>query len=463
MKVVNFVRKNDRGALQRAGKPRGHREERKIIVKHVNWMPLELFLLILWWAICSWIVIGFPGCAAGTLGSDESETTPAQHCDVREARYPTTMEEFAHLYAGRGFLVDNVHLGRDLLLGEGREIHPIACGIIRIYRSANGYGTLVVVVEHTLPEPMVVRTGSGSILTIRQFVSIYGHLRGTSARSGGYALPWRVGSLVTPQDVIGYVQVGSLNGDGAEHLHLGIRLQNAREAELSDASWFRGYDATPSQRRWFADPATFLPQLLHAVEGTSFTDASVDASVPFDAGVAPPVSSMDAGVRSIDASLPTADHPAVDSSVMDVPPVSGRDAGLPPAATRQTRYEFRVRSDAGWNATSPFRLRNQWWASQVCRNTGVTEPEHLADGWVRCDLPDRVTPFDGSFYTPLHPDWGDAGQLGTVANTPDRCTPTRGAEWRLTDLSSGRLLFEGPVSGLRCIGVGTQDRLILPE
>jgi hypothetical protein len=80
-----------------------------------------------------------------------------------------------------------------------------------------------------------------------------------------------VGDVVTPEDVIGYVQTDALNGDGNHHLHLGVRLQSFEEASATDASWFRGYDAVPSQRRFFADPAEFLPLLRLYLQGSGGT------------------------------------------------------------------------------------------------------------------------------------------------------------------------------------------------
>jgi hypothetical protein len=184
-------------------------------------------------------------------------------CTVQAVRYPTTAADFSALYRGRGFYTDGNHLGRDLVIAEGVPIFPIACGTVQVYRSAVGYGSLVAVVEHELPYPVVVENGVGASVSVTRFLSIYGHVRRTPEANGNAPLPYSVGSQVTANDVLGYIQNAAHNGDGEEHLHLGIRLQSASEAANVDRNWFRGYDSEdPSQRRWYADPATFLRTLM---------------------------------------------------------------------------------------------------------------------------------------------------------------------------------------------------------
>lgn len=207
------------------------------------------------------------GCVEGRVEGASGDDTSVQSvggCTVSSVRYPTTEGEFLRLYAGRGFLVDGVHIGRDILLSEGTAIYPIACGTVRVYRAAQGYGTLVVVLEHHLPSAIMVRNGVGESVFVQDFLSIYGHLRATTSRTGGTRLPWRDGDVVRPDQIIGYVQHDADNGDGEEHLHLGVRLQSAADAARVDPStWFAGYDSDRSRRRWYADPALFLTALLN--------------------------------------------------------------------------------------------------------------------------------------------------------------------------------------------------------
>jgi hypothetical protein len=207
-----------------------------------------------------------PGCGQGQVDAGEEGvlTQSVVGCTVSSVRYPTSETEFSHLYAGRGFLADGVHVGRDINLGEGTAIYPVACGTIRVYRSAEGYGTLVVAVEHHLATPITVANGVGERVSVQDFLSIYGHLRATTLRTGGARLPWREGDTVRPEQIIGYVQNAADNGDGEEHLHLGIRLQTMADAARVDpAAWFAGYDRDHVRRRWYADPALFMPALLH--------------------------------------------------------------------------------------------------------------------------------------------------------------------------------------------------------
>jgi hypothetical protein len=305
---------------------------------------------------------------------------------------------------------------------------------------------------------------------VSTLLSIYGHLRSTSEASGrGIPTGLRVGDTVNADTVIGYIEHRSMNGDGDEHLHFGIRLQSASSAQRSDPTgWFRGYDTTPSQRSWFTDPAAFIREQARTASSTPPS----------------PVYDMDAAVRDVPVAMPrrriandVISPPAADvwmdaglSSVADIvaaPPLdvlrSMPDIVTippdPPPPPRRYRYEFRVRSSL--RVSPPYILRDHWWGMVQCDNTGQPRAEFV-DGWARCDAA-RLELFDGSVLLPDHLDWGDQGQIGTVANTPQRCTPTVGAEWRIRDLASQRILFEGPVSGLLCRPVGSQDRLVFPE
>ena len=96
------------------------------------------------------------------------------------------------------------HLGEDSAHRHHDPIHAIANGIVRYSGKATGYGR-VVVVEHQLPDGV-------------RLCSIYGHLCGHA----GYPLTPK-GSTVVAGEVVGYIGDAYENGDGREHLHLGIR------------------------------------------------------------------------------------------------------------------------------------------------------------------------------------------------------------------------------------------------
>jgi murein DD-endopeptidase MepM/ murein hydrolase activator NlpD len=126
-------------------------------------------------------------------------------------------------YGGRSFYYDNIHLGEDINLTEGTAIRAIADGKILEYRNATGYGNLVVIIEHEV-DATVFNDNSfhfyngqmkTKTLTGNKFCAIYGHLRKGN-------LSWSKGNYVSKGDIIGYVENDVYNGDGAEHLHLGI-------------------------------------------------------------------------------------------------------------------------------------------------------------------------------------------------------------------------------------------------
>lgn len=549
-------------------------------------------------------------------------------CTLGTIGYPVMdRRAYTRTYRGRSFYADGNHLGLDLSYPEGTAVYPIGPGIIRVYRPATGYGTLVVVIEHCARLRFEATNGLGRVIQGQRFLTIYGHLRRTTGYNSGRSLSWSVGDVVTPYDIVGYIQRDSDNGDGAEHVHLGVRLQGMQEAIRSDPSaWFRGYDSRASQRQWFADPARFYRELADQItlldEGDAYVETPFpaptaardagppvpdvpmipDASVPMrDAGPPPspppsvdasppptpidvpspprpppppPPPSVDAGPPPVDVPLvrdvgppdrgprescngsdddgdglidedflcvlgrqvelcsthcgsigyircelptcqpgttchlflerclggadddcdglrdcadpdcasdpscvvrdagPSSPPPPLDAGALPVdvfvpPPPPPPDAPRPSADTGSMssaviRYEFRVLESSGWGAIAPFRLRDRWWTMMRCENTGTTFMEPREEGWYRCDLRGRLSPFVGSFYSPLHSDWGDRGNLGTVGNSPERCTPTEGVEWRITDLVTGTSIFRGTSAELPCVGEGSQDRHRLP-
>ena len=650
-------------------------------------------------------------------------------CVANAFRYPTTAEAFASTYNGRRFYADSNHLGHDIAYAEGVPIHPIGCGTLKVYRPATGYGTLVAAVEHRLSEPMELENGRGERVTVQTILSIYGHLRPTTlARGGGTNTGLRVGDTVNTDDVLGYIERDADNGDGAEHLHLGIRLQSAMEAERTDASWFRGYDEGNRYKGSYADPATTLPMLVqrgvevrwhpegtiiatgngtrfwmldeegmrHEIAATDlrrerFLDRIVPVSnaeaacyrdgagfaasplddpprlirstsratvyevrlrsrtswefISFEAfrswGWTPadvemlsdtsvslllagtvrqgmrrlrdgslvkareasdvfvvaggrrypiadwsillalgygtfPIYEVDAdalhAVAGPTGSLITTDtiracaHPSpcltgrcdagtrggggieADVSVLDAPspskpsaetcnglddddngridedfvcPLGARGSNCvtscgaigyrvcvaptcdwspvcstypencsdtidndcdgqidcmdadclptsvciprPDASTplASMRYEFRIDPASGWATSGQAFLRDRYWAPVTCLNGSRAQMSREGD-WYRCDTLAAVTPFVGSFYDPAHTDWGDRGHLGTVGNAPDRCTPTSGIEWRITNLRTAGT-WQGFASHLPCASVGSQDRHALPS
>lgn len=257
-------------------------------------------------------------CATGVPDAPRDETikpTLHERCVAEAFRYPVAAERFSMLYAGRSFLADGVHLGHDVALTEGTTVSPIACGRLVVYRAATGYGTLVAVVEHTLAHSVSLRNGDGELVSVSKFLSIYGHIRPRLA--DGRMLAWREGDEVSIDDVLGTVENDARNGDGAEHLHLGMRLQSRADAERVDASWFRGYDAEPSLRRYFTDPVDALRVLMDAFD--TYTVASPDASLVSMADVPRDVALSVDLAPVVDGSLDAGTTDAFDASdVLDV-------------------------------------------------------------------------------------------------------------------------------------------------
>ena len=161
-------------------------------------------------------------------------------------------------YGGRVFGANNRHLGEDVTnppRGEepgqdGAPVRAIGDGWVKIYRPSNGYGQLVVVIEHDLGRPYSFPNYYGTPVETSTILSIYGHLRSCQGRD--YAPPctdipyvndpYSHEVWVPEGKIIGYVNNHPYNGAGYEHLHFGIRLSSAAYAASQDPTgWFRGY------------------------------------------------------------------------------------------------------------------------------------------------------------------------------------------------------------------------------
>jgi murein DD-endopeptidase MepM/ murein hydrolase activator NlpD len=161
-------------------------------------------------------------------------------------QYPVTPYEPGS-YAGRTFYCCRdgnygAHLGEDVAQPEGAPVRAIGPGIVKKYGRATGYGELVVVVEHDLGSEVTFTNAYGEPVTTRYIMSIYGHLRKSRQRDGR-RLRLKRGSAVEAGTIVGYINDDLHNGDGAEHVHVGIRLQDAATARAEDpGGWFRGYE-----------------------------------------------------------------------------------------------------------------------------------------------------------------------------------------------------------------------------
>ena len=168
-------------------------------------------------------------------------------------------------YDGRNFLSPANHLGEDSAHHHHDAVYAVANGVVKIAQPAQGYGR-VVVIEHRLPD--------GNFVT-----SIYGHLCGHS----GYPLVPN-GSYVTKGQLVGYVGSDDENGDGAEHIHLGIRIGRYD-------GYFCGYTGTPqcTANRYYR-PTEFINARRNGItvnSGISLSPSSptVNNPITFTAGV----------------------------------------------------------------------------------------------------------------------------------------------------------------------------------
>lgn len=168
-----------------------------------------------------------------------------------------------HYYRGRSFYVDGVHLGLDLAAPEGTPVFAGVHGTVQYYGPAAGYGRRVLVVESHMPGARTWQNGRGESVTTDRVVFLYGHLRasekfGDDRGAEGDLVALQEGDCVTPETVIGYIERDSHNGDGAEHLHMGLRLQAWAEAEAAQAvqgwSSIGGYDRDGEMVRVYGDP-----------------------------------------------------------------------------------------------------------------------------------------------------------------------------------------------------------------
>ena len=169
------------------------------------------------------------------------------------------MLRYIKLIITLSFFVGNDHLGEDIELKEGKAIKAIGNGRLVVYRSSDGYGELVAVIEHDLGKEYAFVNAGGKIVVTRHILSIYGHIRKKKLRSDTVGLTWKVGNEVNIGDVIGYINDDDHNDDGEEHLHMGIRLSDKDTASSNDPRyWFRGYNKGSMQYLDFASASSVI-------------------------------------------------------------------------------------------------------------------------------------------------------------------------------------------------------------
>lgn len=159
-------------------------------------------------------------------------------------------------FNGRDFLKPASHLGEDSYHPARTPVFAIANGVVRQVRRGNsdGYGS-VVVIEHRLP--------SGEVLQ-----SIYGHL----SNRAGFRIPVNIGQLVSKGENIGYIGDEAENGDGTEHLHLGLRRGPYTGV-------YCGYVGPNCQGHQYYDPTDFItPRMKSMVVNSGLTPSPANPS-----------------------------------------------------------------------------------------------------------------------------------------------------------------------------------------
>lgn len=181
-------------------------------------------------------------------------------------------------YNDRSFYYDENHLGEDIDFSEGTPVKAIGNGILVWYSPAEGYGELVAVIEHDLGKEYSFPNAYKQIVRTNKILSIYGHIRKKENRNDLKECKWKVGDYVEKGKIIGYINDDEHNGDGEEHLHLGIRLSNKTIANERDPGlWFRGYEKGTNFGKDFASGEKVI--LIHKLIGV-YSDAWHDANHP---------------------------------------------------------------------------------------------------------------------------------------------------------------------------------------
>ena len=171
-------------------------------------------------------------------------------------------------YNNRSFLASSgssgAHLGIDIDAAEGTPVRAGVSGQLIRHRSSDGYGFVAVVAAFMKPSTVWENGNDDETWTV-SYLTIYGHIRGTTGLSSGDSTGLSEGDCVSPDTTLGWVQNDAYNGDGAEHLHYGIRLQSASEAQGSSTYWYAGYESDGA-RQYYADPIDLINATLYIEE-----------------------------------------------------------------------------------------------------------------------------------------------------------------------------------------------------
>ncbi len=131
------------------------------------------------------------------------------------------------------------HLGADYMANAGTAVLSPVSGRVIDVRAVDGYGTMAVAIEVTLPSARTfISEQQGSTITTNRVVLAFGHLRPSRDliahpdanyrfQQGRNELTYSVGSYVTAGQLLGYVETHGYEGPGSTGSHVHVTESDA--------------------------------------------------------------------------------------------------------------------------------------------------------------------------------------------------------------------------------------------
>jgi hypothetical protein len=131
------------------------------------------------------------------------------------------------------------HLGADYMANAGTAVLSPVSGRVIDVRAVDGYGTMAVAIEVTLPSARTfISEQQGGTITTNRVVLAFGHLRPSRDliahpdanyrfQQGRNELTYSVGSYVTAGQLLGYVETHGYEGPGSTGSHVHVTESDA--------------------------------------------------------------------------------------------------------------------------------------------------------------------------------------------------------------------------------------------